>query len=85
MIENKIYIIEWSDTFSHIRWLNKKEIEKFTKDISGYIKTVGYYIGTFDDFIVIASSLNTNPDMNDYGTITYIPRGTIKNINKATR
>ena len=64
------------------RTQTETEIREDAKQANGYIKTMGFYIGTFDNYITLAGSMNTNPKMSDWGMITYIPKGTIKKIQK---
>lgn len=80
--KGNLYIIHWEDTWSFIRWRDIDEIKKLAKEANSYIKTVGFYIGKFDNYETFAGCMNTNPIMSDWGMITYIPKGTIKKITK---
>ncbi len=82
LIQGQLYLIQWEDTWSFIRWRDIDEIKKLATEANAYIKTVGFYIGTFDNYITLSGSFNTNPEMSDWGMITYIPRGSICKITK---
>ncbi len=82
MKKGKYYLVVWEDTFGRIRWLDLEEIKKEAEEAEGYIKTVGFYVGTFGSFEVVASSFNTNKGMADWGMITYIPKKVIIEVDE---
>ena len=73
LIKGQLYCIWWRDT---------SEIEEMAIKCEDYIRSIGFYIGTFGQFTVIAAGYNTNPSMADWGLIQYIPTNTIKKTKK---
>lgn len=80
LTKRKLYCVWWIDTFNQLRWRDFDEIEDLAKKSADYIRTVGYYVGTYGQFVCFAASYNTNPAMSEWGCITFIPKGTIKDI-----
>lgn len=79
MKKGKIYLIKWSDTFTTKEngWNDDIDIKERVKKFKTYISSIGFYVGTFDDYIVLAMNFNTNMDMKPYSALTHIPKGTI--------
>jgi hypothetical protein len=76
--KNKIYLIEWVDTYSYSGWHDENNVDKLTqKDI---IKTTGFFIKETNFFVILAMSLNTYEDFAPYGNIKWIPKGCIVKI-----
>lgn len=82
LITGNLYIIHWEDTWGFNQWRDISEIEELAKNASGYIKTVGFYIRRFGNYETFSGSFNTNPEMCDWGMVTFIPKGTITKIQK---
>jgi hypothetical protein len=78
--KNKIYLIEWIDTYSYGGWYTEDEIDELTRDET--TKTIGFFIKETDFFIILAMSLEGSKDFAPYGNIKWIPKGCIVNIKK---
>lgn len=78
--KNKIYLVEWIDTYSYSGWYTENEIDNLTR--SDTTKTLGFFVKETDFFIILAMSLESNKDFVPYGGIKWIPKGCIVKIRK---
>lgn len=82
LIKGKIYLVLWIDTFQSIGWKDIEEINEICKKNKEWIKTIGFYLGTFHGYEVFASQFTDNVSMLPWSGITSIPKGTIKKIER---
>ena len=76
------YHIQWIDTFDYTGWWHTEDLFDKAKKMSGYIDTIGFYIGKEKNFIMIASQKTENPGFAPWAHPIWIPRGCIKSIKK---
>jgi hypothetical protein len=65
-------------------WINLRDIKAEAKQHQQYIHSVGFYVGIFHGYVVLAAEFNQIPEMLNWGACTYIPVGCIKSKEKLT-
>ena len=72
----------WRDTFSESgRWEEKEIKRTIIEDIKN-IETIGFFVGQFNNLLVIAMSYEKSKGFNPWGFWKGIPLGTIVKIKK---
>lgn len=79
LIPGKIYLFEWNDTYGRQGWFDEQEIANNTPK-AHLQRTVGHLIKETDDWYILATQRNQNPEFSEWGAISWIPKGTVKNI-----
>jgi len=82
LVKGKSYCILWIDTFNQNTWEEEEDIKDLALKSKDYIKTVGYFVGSFGQFTCLAASHSSNPRMKEWSCIVYIPSRSITGIKR---
>ena len=80
MKQGKKYSIKWKDTFSYTGWWRDDEVKNKAKNMQNYIEDIGFYVGEFYGFTVLAGGLNKEEAFASHSCPIWIPTGCIKKI-----
>lgn len=78
--QGKKYEIVWLDTFSFNGWYSLEDLIKKAKENGEFQRTVGFYAGESNGFLIFSSHYNSNPDFSMFGHPDWIPEGCVKKI-----
>lgn len=74
----KIVMVLWNDAQDHKdKWVDAEDAEAFT-DIEVTVTSIGFMVRKTDKYLTLAADYD--PIDNDYGRVTKIPIGMIKEI-----
>lgn len=78
MVKGKKYSILWIDTFGQNGWYDEEMLESKAKEMQYYQESVGFYVGEWYGFVVVAAVRNPNENFAEWGHPEWIPKSCIK-------
>lgn len=78
-MDRQLVVVKWMDAQDHPnKWVDAKDAEQFT-DVEVNVTSTGFLVRKTEKYITIAGDYD--PVDDDYGRVTKIPIGMVKEIN----
>ncbi|GEM_PF-2686832 len=80
LTKGKMYLFEWNDTYNFVGWHYDEAIAE--KEVKTFQKTLGFFVKQSKTFFILATHHNLNVELGfpEWGTLSYIPMGSVKRI-----
>jgi hypothetical protein len=77
-MDRQLVVVRWNDAQDHAqKWVDAADAEAFT-DVEVTVTSIGFLVRRTDKYVTIAGDYD--PIDNDYGRVTKIPSGMVKEI-----